>query len=177
MGWLFVPGLEAWNSDSESPSAMTTAAWCTSSGKPTLQPPLWRGWQTRPWIQLLSGTTCPPSMASLGVASWISCLRGFPASPGQQQASNSGSKTNAGSGPTLLASFARLDPSGSFWKTSQGLFEGDWSTYCETWPNRGSLRNGIAFRRPKLGRRIFVNGSLSWPTPRAEDCEWAGNHP
>jgi len=86
------------------------------------------------------------------------------------------------------------------------LFEGDWSTYCGIWPYRGSMRNGIAFRRPRLARRTFASGSLSWPTarandpekrgeftpnhraglagaaqlwptPRAEDSEWAGNHP
>src|SRR5215469_14078148 len=174
MGWLFVPGLADWNSDSESPSVMTTAVSYTSSAKATLQPPSWRGWRTRPWIRLLSGTISPPSMASLGVASWISCLQGFRVSPGQVQANDLASKTNAGSGRTLLASFAKLDPSGSFWKTSGGLFEGELSMYSETWPHRGSMRNGTVFRRPKLARHIFASGFTSWPTPTSQDAAASG---
>lgn len=39
--------------------------WAMSNGKPTPQPLSWRGWKTRPWIRLLSGTTLPPSMAAV----------------------------------------------------------------------------------------------------------------
>ncbi len=35
-----------------------------SNGKPTPQPLSWRGWKTRPWIRLLSGTTLEPSTAA-----------------------------------------------------------------------------------------------------------------
>lgn len=45
------------------------------TGKPTPQPSSWRGWKTRPWIRLLSGTMLPPSTAAFGAARWTSSLR------------------------------------------------------------------------------------------------------
>jgi len=131
----------------------------------------------RPWIRRLSGTTWPPSTAASGVASWISCLRGSRASPGHLPASASASRTNAGSGQTYIASFARWDQSGSSWRTYPALFMEDLSTFCETWPRRGSMRNGTAYRRPKLAQRSSGSGSTYWPAPRAEDAEFCVNHP
>ena len=54
-------------SGSPSPSP-DIVLWVTSSGKPSPQPLSWRGWKTRPWIRLLSGTTLEPSTAARGAA-------------------------------------------------------------------------------------------------------------
>src|SRR5262245_55188165 len=81
MGWHFVPGLVASSSDSTSPSASSTAPWCTSSGMPTRRLPSWRGWKTRPWIQRLWPTILNPSTAARGAVAWISSLPVSLASP------------------------------------------------------------------------------------------------
>src|SRR6266478_1165764 len=98
MGWLYVPASAGWNSESDSPSP-DTELWVTSSGKPSLRPRSWRGWKTRPWIALLSGTTLPASEAESGVASWILSLRDFPASPSLSLDDEPEPLTPATSGP------------------------------------------------------------------------------
>jgi len=61
-------------SGSPSPSP-DIVLWAMSSGKPLPQPLSWRGWKTRPWIRLLSGTTLEPSTADRGAALWISSVQ------------------------------------------------------------------------------------------------------
>lgn len=41
----------------------------------------------------------------------------------------------------------------------------------ETWPKRGTLRNGTLYERPMSGRRMFGSASSSWPTPDAHVME------
>lgn len=81
MAWLYVPALADLNSESESQPADSIVLSVTSSGKPMPRPLSWRGWKTRPWIALLSGTISRPSTAALGAASWIASLRACRASP------------------------------------------------------------------------------------------------
>src|SRR4051794_23201605 len=122
MGWLYVPGLEDSSSDCTWPSGTAIAVVSTSSGMLTQQPPSWRGWRTRRWIELLSGTISRPSMADRGVASWISSLRASHANPGAQLGDVRERMTTAGSGPTSPVSFAKLSPDGSSWRTHPDLF-------------------------------------------------------
>jgi hypothetical protein len=104
--WLHVPSLAlpsapvraASNSAFGSPSAPPIELWVTSSGTPIRRPSSWRGWRTRPWIRLLSGTTSRPSMADHGAAAWISSLRGSPASPSRPPARAGAWTTSGGSG-------------------------------------------------------------------------------
>jgi len=96
MSWLYLPpetlpepqaractacrsAPELAGSTSASPlPAPGTALFVTSSAKPMLRPPSWRGWKTRPWIKHLCGTTLPVSMAALGVEQWVSSRAGTP---------------------------------------------------------------------------------------------------
>ena len=174
MGWLFVPGSGDSNSDSVSPSETPIAVWVTSSGKGTLRPSSWRGWKTRLWIRLLSGTISRPSMASLGADSWISSLLASRVSHQAPPAHEKESGTTAGSGPTSKESFAKYDRDSSSWRTFRGYstsITGEpLPPYSGTWPNSGTMRNGISYRQKEWAHRISGRGSSSsrdWQTPRA----------
>src|SRR3990167_4067748 len=139
MAYLYVPGSEDLNSDSRSPSETPIAVYVTSSGKGTLRQPSWRGWQTRPWIRLLSGTISRPLMAAHGAERWISSLEDSRASPQATPEGERGPRTNVGSGRSSRSEFARYDPPTSSWRmyrgsslsTTDALSE----RYSETWPN------------------------------------------
>ena len=168
MAWLYVPGSEASNSDSRSPSP-DTEPWLTLSGKASQRPLSWRGWKTRPWIRRLSGLTSPPSTLEHGVASWIASLRASRASRSAAPASSKGSKTTAGSGRSSSASFGMFNPDGSFSKTCLDLFATDSDPSSVDWPRSGSMRNGVCSARTTLEPRTSANGSGcspdAWTTP------------
>ena len=167
MAWLFVPEQADWSSGCGSPSETDTAVWVTSSAIATQRPRSWRGWRTRPWIRLLSGTTLRHSTAERGVEQWISSLRASRASRSASPANGRVSLTTAGSGRTLPASFARFDPATSSWRTHPSLSGMDSVISSRTWPRSGSLRNGIAYRRPSSARRTSASVSTSSPAPGA----------
>lgn len=185
MTWLYVPGTsspsaaEPEDSSSESePPRPGVACWVTSSGMPLLRPSSWRGWKTRPWIVLLSGTTLPPSEATSCVRSWIesTCSRqASAASHGAPPARDSAPRTSVGSGPRSTASFARWDPGSSSWKTCRpSLFGEDSLSSSETWPRRGSMLSGVVTALLKRERHTVGSGSSfldgEFPTPTARDA-------
>ena len=55
------------------------------------------------------------------------------------------------------------------WVTPQQSMFADlgWEPYSETWPRSGMTRNGSAYRRPPLVRRIDAIECSLWPTPRS----------
>lgn len=118
MAWLYVPGLADSNSASGSPWDGDTELWVTSSGKPTRRPASWRGWQTRPWIRLLSGTISRPSMADAGVDAWISSLRGSRVNRTPTPESSAATTTSEPSSPTSRASSRSASPRSSSSRTS-----------------------------------------------------------
>ncbi len=72
-------------------------------------------------------------------------------------------------GASSHGSFAFFDPATSSWRTCQhSLFEGC-PEFSETWPGSGTMRSGTVFRLPPLVPRISAGGSLSLPTPRANE--------
>lgn len=175
MAWLYVPVPEGSSLVSTSPSPDTEVC-ATSSGKVTPRPLSWRGWKSRPWVRLLSGTTLPPSTAARGVASWISSLRVSRASRSALPGSSAGPTTSDGSGRTSSASFGKFNPDGSFSKTSLDLFGTDSDPSSVDWPRSGSLVNGICSARQRSARPTSVSGSsfspnegTAWTTPAAAD--------
>lgn len=139
-----------------------------------MQPRSWsRAWARAPWIRLLSGTTLSPSTVHRGVARWISSSLDSHANRGARRDDNAAPRTSGGSGPPSHASFAMLDPDGSFSKTSLDLFpEEDSRRSSPTLPYSGSMRNGCLYRRERSERRTDVGGSSSWPTAQTMDKEW-----
>jgi hypothetical protein len=72
------------------------------------------------------------------------------------------------SGRSCGESFAKLNPDGSWVKTSRDSFQvrmdGSLEEYCETWPEWGIVADGVAGRLPMLERRIAENESSLLPT-------------
>ena len=171
MAWLYVPGLAASNSDSTLPNP-DTALWVGLSGKHVRRPRSWRGWLTRPWVTLLSGTTLPPSTADAGVDAWISSLRASRASRSASPGSSEESPTNATSGRPSPGSLAAYALSGYCSKTSRVwqqpsllMDEAPSKPSTTTFAKWVTRSRGTSSQRQRWGRRIFANDSSSWPTP------------
>ncbi len=73
--------------------------------------------------------------------------------------------SEVGCGLSLRESFAHYDRESSSWRTSQRCLDGELDEFSGTWPNAGTMRNGIAC--PLLPSVPFISGigSFSWPTP------------
>lgn len=156
-------------------SEAVTAASATWNAKP-MQPQSWRrAWKTATWTKRLCGMTLPPSTASRGVASFISSLRASPASPGPTLGEGRESQTNGGYGTRYSEPFAMYDRQSYSWRTSQASFMEDSDTFSETWPKRGTMRNGMCFRRRKWAQATGGSESLFWGTPRVGNNGWNGN--
>lgn len=171
MGWLYVPGSEDWNLDSNSPLAKTTTAAVTLRGKHSLRPASWRGWKTRPWTKPLFTTLLNPSLAISTAERWTSSLPDSRASHGVRPAKGKARRTLGGSGPPSGIPFARYNPNSSTWKMSQRSFEGESQESSQPWPSSGSMRNGECFQRLPLDVPRSGSGSLYWATIRATDLQ------
>jgi len=175
MAWLyvpsrgshFVPGLEDSSLGSSSPWESDTELSVTSSGTPTQRASSWRGWQTRPWIRLLSGTISNPSTADGSARQWILSLRGSRVSQQAQQESVRATETNAGSGLSLQTFFATRDRELFFWKTCVDSSNADSPRFSDRWPISGSMWSGECSKRPRLERRTSDPGCSFLPTPAA----------
>ena len=183
MSWLYVPpetlpeqqthactvcpsAPEPEGSTSASPlSAPLIALYVTSSAKPTLRPPSWRGWKTRPWIRHLSGTTLPPLTAAHGVERWILSLADIRASHSRSRASARGSTIPGICGRTSRASSRNANPNGCFWKTSPIISTSAIARSEASWKSWASGLRKDCLRRQKLARRTNASDCLFWPTP------------
>lgn len=167
MAWLFAQELAASNSACDSPSETPTALWVTSSGTPTQRPASWRGWRTRPWIALLSGTISRPSMADRGAAAWILSLAATPASRSPLLAVVEALKMNDTYGRTSRESSERQQPLFASLRMSPAICHSDCARSSQsfrTWVT--GLRSMCAARR-KSAHRTDASGSGSWPTATA----------
>ena len=184
--WLYVPS-------TSSPSAPVSAcstkdsvrAWSilesktelsfTSKGKLLRPPSLRRLWKQAVWMQRLFGTISRPSTAGRGAGSWMASLRASRVSPIPSPANKRASTTTAGSGPTSLESFARLNRHLLSSKTCRDFFtEPESNTSWLTLPPSGSMRSGVISKRPPLALRISASACSSWPTVRATDGDKGG---
>lgn len=173
MGWLYVPGLEEWNSDSDSPWESDTELLVTLSGKPTRRPSSWRGWRTRLWIRLLSGTISRPLTAARGVARWISSLQVCPVNPIVKPGNGRDTLTSARSGPSSSGSSRRSSPLESSSKTSRPSCATSvrCMTSFEDWAS--TLLRRCSTPRQSPARRISAGDSLFLlPTPSAQCYGW-----
>ena len=177
MAWLYVPELEALNSDSES-SGPASEPFVMLSGKATQRPLSWRGWASRPWIKLLSGLHFPISTASRGAAKWIASLEASRASHSVWPESVEDSQTNDGLA-TICSGWSmkyEIQPGGSSscWRTSQVSLFTDSQASSEDWKQMsraGGVQNGCVYPRQPWVPLTGVNASsdFSWPTPAAQE--------
>jgi hypothetical protein len=115
-----------------------------------------------------SGTTCKPSMETLGADELMSSAEGSPAkTSAQPEKARESTDRAAECGHTWPESFARWDHATSSWKTHQCSLFGGLETFSETWPRWGMMRDGECWEL--MMQEPATNGSASgyWPTPRA----------
>ena len=168
MVWLYVPGLvvSKWESESPIPNLEQSLTW---RGKPFPRRSWQNAWKRDSWIQVLFGLTSKPSILSRGVESFRSSLAVFPVNLGVPLESKKKPPTHGGYGTQSLKSFAKLDRSMSFLRTSPEWLLEDLSAFSGRWPKSGSMRNGICFERPIAEHRKNEKECSSWATPTAHD--------
>lgn len=169
--WLHIcpssPVSERLTSDSALPNH-GYELWVTSSGTPLQRPSSWRGWKTRPWIRLLSGTTLPRSQAVSTAERWISSLPASRVSRSAQQASGEVRPMTGGSGPSLPTQSKPPSPGVSSLRTSPVSSDTGLPISSETLPKAGTMRSGVCSERtPTPVPPTDGSGSSSWPTPTA----------
>lgn len=173
MSWVYVPGLEASNSESGSP-CQERAASLTWRGKPMPPLVLSREWTAGNFIRRLSGLTLPPSTLEDGVASWIASLAATRVSQIRSQGSakvrlttdfcstkSSGSCRSAG----LVVSSAR---------TCRGTRTDNLGCSSPNWSDWATALRQEYSARPKWARATAENDSSSWPSARATDGSKGG---
>lgn len=179
MSWLYVPGLGASNSESNSLSTISERAAASSlqwRGKP--QPPqVWlRRWKRGGFITRLSGLTCSPSTLESGVASFISSLREIPAKTTALPESAPGPMGSGFSPPRSAA----LPPSAglilSSAKTCRGTRTDSSEPSCQHWKGWATALRQEYSRRPRPATPCGASDCSSWPSARTSDTNGAGEH-
>ncbi len=92
-----------------------------------------------------------------------------PANPSAKPESEREQQTSAIFGLKLRDSLAYFDPATCSWKTFQDTFLSGLETYSETWPDSGTMRNGVVTELRTSAPAICESESLSWPTAQAHD--------
>ena len=107
---------------------------------------------------------------------WTESSVGFLArtSASPVEAKESVKGTGQDCGLSSHGSFARWDPDGCSWRTSELWLDGDWRLYLGTWPRWGSMRNGECSARQRPVRRTGETGFSFWPTSTATDAKASG---
>ena len=175
--WLRLPtylcsvGWEAWISALDLPQRLAVS--CMSRGK-SMQPQFWRSaLQKGRLTTLLSGLTFAPSTLQIGLES----MRLSEDSPVRisvlpESRPELSKATEADSGSSLPAPFAKHDPESSSWRTSQGcLVTETWDEFLETWPKWGSMRSGACSARRSAAPATGESGCSFWPTAQAHDSQ------
>lgn len=158
------PALADWSLVCESQNP-ATGLFAMSSGTATLRPFSWRGWQTRAYVMLLSGTTLPPSTAALGAEQWISSLRDIRVSPSRPPDGNSRKKILDTSGRTSGVSSRRRDQNASSSKTSPVMSTEGFARSPETYRRWALLLKRACSQRLKSALRTGGFAFSCWPTP------------
>lgn len=79
------------------------------------------------------------------------------------------------SGLRFCEPFAHYDPDSSCWRTSEATFPWGSDEFSETWPKRGSMRNGVCYERQMSAHPMAELESLLLPTPTAGDSKGSRN--
>jgi DNA (cytosine-5)-methyltransferase 1 len=120
-----------------------------------------------------SGTTFRRSMERHGAVASMSCaavsrVRTYPQRARGQGLTAKGREC----GDTWPASLARYDRATSSWRTAQSSLLGGLESFSETWPRWGTMRSGVCWELPTLGRHTDASESGSLlPTPLASNTK------
>lgn len=112
-----------------------------------------------------SGMTLQPSTDAHGAAlsMWLQEVSRARIFPPQEKAQESQENDQA-SGEKWRGSFAKYDHDSRSWKTHQYSLLGGLTSYSETWPNWGIMRDGACWARTTPAWCITASASGYWPT-------------
>ncbi len=176
--WLFVPPQDM-KKFSASAFVLASEDWisgctwqnpdiepCAMSSETVSPRPLsWRGWRTRPWLRLLSGTICDPSTAERGAERFISSLPDIPASRSRSLGYAAARTTPATYGRRSRASSRRSARNGASSKTSPAISPSASRTSPETFKEWATGLQRVSYQRRKSAGRIPAKGCSFWATP------------
>ena len=176
--WLFIPPIDltifaasAFAPASEDLTLAFTsqnpdiALFVMSSETVSPQPLSWRGWRTRPWLRLLSGTICDPLTAALGANAFISSLPAIPANRSRLRATGGARTIRATCGPRSPGSSAKSAPNGASSKTSPAICPLVCKTSPETFKAWATALQRASYQRRKLAHPTCATVCSFWPTP------------
>ncbi len=129
-----------------------------------------RIWKQDGWIRRLSGLTCEPSTAQVGVEQWIASRLAIPASRSASLDASGLSKIPATCGHTLPALLVKSNPSGAFSRTSPTIYRWDLNRSAMTWATWVTRLRQACLARKKWVRRTAANDYSSWPTVRVSSA-------
>jgi DNA (cytosine-5)-methyltransferase 1 len=166
MCWLYVPGLEVLNLESNLPTQQADV-FVMSKGKPMSQRALLNAWKKKSWIKHLSGLMLEPSMANLGAERWIASLGDIPANHSLLQEKSKEEMTPDIFGLTSEESLEKSTRPSVSLKMSQTIYEWDLNKSTMTFAAWIMLLRQGCFQRKKLGHHTNANVYSFWPTPNA----------
>ena len=171
MAWLYVPGLEASNSELNE-SSLHTEPWFSWRGKPS-RPLTWsKRWKKADWLKRLSGLMCDPLTVETCAERWILSLPDSHANHSQRLEALEVQQMTATFGPKFQGSLAKWNPQSSSWKTSQMSLKLRELQSLEKLPKWGMISRGELFALQMPAHLIDVRDSLpsrSVPTPTCMD--------
>jgi len=105
------------------------------------------------------------------IQEWLTSLPGDSrVNRSQSQVDDAERTTNATCGPRPSKPFASYDPDLHSWRTSQAyLTPVTLDESSETWPKRGTMRDGLCWRLLMLGLRTGGKGSGLWRSPAQQE--------
>ena len=142
-----------------------------SKSTPMPQACLLHGKTTAAWNRFPSGMTFEHSEATTSIAQ--ECLKCFEKSvidwssaadsrakiSPSQEAEQGSTETSRVCGRNTRGFFAKYDRDSRSWRTPQRSLEGGFIEFSETWPRRGTMRNGESFRAEMLVEFTYESGS------------------
>lgn len=135
------------------------------------------------WLPTNISTSSQESVDSLSASDTCSMdtassQEDSPANPILLRGSDREAKMSAIYGESSTGSFAALDPTMCWRKTSmdysQVSLDGSLEEYSETWPRVGMMRNGKCYERPTSEPSIRESASFSLPTLGANEYKGSG---
>lgn len=184
MTWLYVPQTPTTSSNCAPASAdsvslstlpnLERVASLTLRGKHS-PPRHWlRVWKAATWLRRLSGLTLPHSTLEAGVAAFIASLPETHVRETASPESGSESSTNDSSSTRSFECSMKAGLIVSSARTSQGMRTDNLLPSSPLWSGWVAALRLESSRRPRSAQAIAANGSLYWPTARAEDAESSG---
>lgn len=174
MGWLYVPELAASSLDCTFCTVTPTKLDVMWKGKPIQPRVLSRECKKDSFIKLLCGPTLEPSMATRGVAKYISSLVDIRASHLASQENKGWKKTSVTSGQKYLESLRKLKLPSSSLKTLLTTSNSALLKYAKAYEKWATSLKQAYSARKKWAQLIGGKGFSSWPTPTANSMTGSG---